>query len=163
MYSKLWRTIAIQYETSDSTTYNSTNNDRCSNLCNSREECKNHQQIWKIVEIVITDEKSTVLSSPEGLIEGIQEFDEKTGLLVADSLVSVIQGKVWLKVLNMRNEANDIYHDSKTAHRTDLWNQILVNGLFSSRERLQHQEPFGLANTLLWTVQNCHLKKKKYR
>ena len=64
------------------------------------------------------------------------------------------------QVLNMRNEANDIYHGSKTAHHTDLRNQILINGPFSSREQPQHQEPFGLANTLLWTVHNCHLKKK---
>ena len=78
----------------------------------------------KLVEIVIKDENGTVLSSPEGLIHTIQEFEEKTGLLVGDSLISVKQGKNCLKVLNMQNEAINIYHDSKNARYTDLRNQI---------------------------------------
>ena len=48
----------------------------------------------KLVEIVIKVENGTVFSSTEGLIEGIQEFEEKTGLLVADSQVSVNKKKV---------------------------------------------------------------------
>ena len=44
----------------------------------------------------------------------------------------------------MRNEANKIYHISKISHKTDLRNQIQVNGFFSSKERTQHQVPFEL-------------------
>ena len=87
-----------------------------------------------LVEIVIKVENVTVFSSTEGLFEGIQEFKERTGLLVADSQVIVNQEKKCLKVLNMHNEAIDIYHDSKIALYTDFRNQIQVNRLFSSKE-----------------------------
>ena len=82
----------------------------------------------------------TVPSSvgPEGLIEGIQKFAEETEKMVADSLVSLNQAKKFPKVLNMRNEAINIYHDSKIARFTDLRNQIQEHILFSSKERPQH-------------------------
>ena len=38
----------------------------------------------KLVEIAIKHENGTPLSRQEGLIEGIQELDAKTGLLIAD-------------------------------------------------------------------------------
>ena len=87
----------------------------------------------KVIEIVIKNENGTVLSSPEGLIEGIQEFQDKTGKLVADSLVSFNQGKKYLKVLNMRNEAINIYHNSKIVRYTDLRNQTQENVLLVAR------------------------------
>ena len=140
-----WRTIAVQYETSDSTTYLSGNNDWCPNVCNSREECKIPKQTRKLVEIFIKDEKGTALSNPEGLNEGIQELKEKTGLLVADSLTSVSQGKSCLNVLNMRYEAINIYHDSNTAPYTNLTHQIQVNGLFRARNDRSIRSPLNLA------------------
>ena len=88
----------------------------------------------KLVEIVIKVENVTVFSSTEGLFEGIQEFKERNGLLVADSQVNVNREKKCLKVLNMHNEAIGIYHDSKIALYTDFRNQIQVNRLFSSKE-----------------------------
>ena len=66
MHSENWRTIAVQYETSVSGTYVSSNNELCPNLCNSKEECKIPQQHEKHLEIVIKDENVTVLSSPQG-------------------------------------------------------------------------------------------------
>ena len=79
LYSINSQTIAIQYETSDSATYIRTNNDRCPNFRNSTEESKNPKQTSKtekLVQIVIKDKNSTLFGSPEGLIEGIQEFKE---------------------------------------------------------------------------------------
>ena len=97
----------------------------------------------KLGEIFIKDQKGTALSSPEGLNEGIQELKEKTGLLVADSLTSVSQGKSCLNVLNMRNEAINIYHDSNTAHYTNLRHQIQVNGFFRARNDRSIRSPLN--------------------
>ena len=45
----------------------------------------------KQVKIIIKDENGTVLSSPKGSIELQQDFEEKTVLMITDSLVSVGQ------------------------------------------------------------------------
>ena len=64
----------------------------------------------------------------------------------------------------MRNEAINIYHDSKIAHYTDLRNQVQVNGIFSSKKRPQHQEPFQLGKyATLDGAQLSSEEKKKYR
>ena len=60
----------------------------------------------------------------KGLFQTIQQFEEKAGLMVADSLISVKQGENCLKVLNMQNQSIKIYHDSKIARYTDLRSQI---------------------------------------
>ena len=52
---------------------------------------------------VLKDENATILNSQKRLMEGLQEFKEKTGLLVADSSISVGQEKSFLQVLNMQN------------------------------------------------------------
>ena len=53
-----------------------------------------------------------------------------------------------MKKVNMRKEAMNMNHDSKIARYTNLRNQIQVNGLFTGKERPQHQEPFGKHATL---------------
>ena len=65
-----------------------------------------------------------------------------------------------LKKVNMRKEAMNIYHDSKVARYTNLRNQIQVNGLFTCKERPQHQEPFGKHATLDDAQLSSEEKKK---
>ena len=89
----------------------------------------------KLVETVIKDERGTVFSSTEGLIKGIQKIEERTGLLVADPLVSVNQGKNCLYLLNMLSEAINKYYDKNVVHYTNLRNQSQLNGLFNSKEQ----------------------------
>ena len=104
----------------------------------------------KLVETVIKDERGTVFSSTEGLIKGIQKIEERTGLLVADPLVSVNQGKNCLYLLNMLSEAINIYYDKKVVHYTNLRNQSQLNGLFDSKE--QHA-----------TLNDAHLSSKEIK
>ena len=52
------------------------------------------------------------------------------------------QGKSCLKDIGLQNEAITRYR--KIVLYTNLRNQIQENGLFSCKERPQHQEPFEL-------------------
>ena len=86
-----WRIIAQQYETLYSATHITTNNEQCLKICNSSRN-------KRVVETFIKDENNTILNSQENLIEGIKEFEEKIRHFVADSLISVSQGKSLMMV-----------------------------------------------------------------
>ena len=72
-------------------------------------------------------------------MECIHQFEKKTEYWLLIHWLAKNQIKSCLKILNTRNEAINIYHDSKFAHYTNLRHQIQVNGLFNSKE-----EPFEL-------------------
>ena len=61
----------------------------------------------------------------------------------------------------MENEARKIFLDSQIAHKTDLRNQIQVYGLFSSKERTQHQEPFELGKHATLDGEQLSSEEKK--
>ena len=72
------------FEKSNSATYTSTNNDGFRTLAKVERKARIASRHEKLVEIAIKHENGTPLSRQENLIEGIQELDAKTGLLVAD-------------------------------------------------------------------------------
>ena len=77
MHSKHWQKVAVNSETSDSSTYISTNNDGCRTFAIVETNARVHSRYEKAVKIVIKDKNCSVLSSPEGCIEVMQDFEEK--------------------------------------------------------------------------------------
>ena len=97
-----------------------------------------------LINIHLRDGNNEETPGKEGFVEGIEGFQDRTGLIVASCMVSPKQGQALIKVLNLTDEQVVVYKDSKLGTYQENNNCQKVNGICSSKEKPKHPEPFRM-------------------
>ena len=88
-----------------------------------------------LMKIRLADENGEEIPGVEGLVEAIEDFELKTGLLLAACMISMKDGWSLIKVLNLTDAPVTVYKSSKVGTYFENKQNLVVNGIFTNQIR----------------------------
>ena len=104
--------------------------------------------------IRLADENGEKIPGVEGLAEAIENFELKTGLLLAACMISMKDGWSLIKVLNLTDAPVTVYKSTKVGTHFENKQNLFVNGIFTNQNKPKTLETFKWENTQTWRVLN---------
>ena len=80
----------------------------------------------------------------EGLVEAIEDFELKTGLLLAACMISMEYGWSLIKVLNLTDAPVTVYESTKVGTYFENKQYLVVNGIFTNQNKPKTLETFQM-------------------
>ena len=96
------------------------------------------------IDVIVKNENAEVTKKSQGLVEGLKDFENRTGILVADCLISVNDSKSQLRVVNFSDKELKLFKSIKIGEFFSNDDSIQVNGLFTSKNKPKHPESFRM-------------------
>ena len=83
------------------------------------------------MRIRLADKNGEENQGVEGLVEAIEDFELKTGLLLAACNISMKDGSSMIKVLNLTDAPVTVYKSTKVGTYFENKQNLVVNGIFT--------------------------------
>ena len=96
------------------------------------------------IDVIAKNENAEVTKKSQGLVEGLKDLENRTGVLVADCLISVNDSKSQLRVFNLSDNDIKLFQNTKLGEFFSNDDSIQVNGLFTSKKKPKHPEVFRM-------------------
>ena len=96
------------------------------------------------IELIVKNENAEVTKKTKGLFERLKDFENHTGILVTDCLISVNDSKSQLRVVNFSDNEIKLFKNTKIGEIFSNDNSVQVNGLFTSKNKPKHPEAFRM-------------------
>ena len=96
------------------------------------------------IDVIVKKENAEVKQKSQGLIEGLKDFENRTGILLADCLTSVNDSKSQLRAVNLSDNEIKLFKNTKIGEFFSNDDSIQVNGLFTSKNKPKHPEAFRM-------------------
>ena len=96
------------------------------------------------MRIRLADENGEEIQGVEGLVEAIEDFELKTGLLLAASMISMKGGSSLIKVLNLTDAPVTVYKSTKVGTYFENRQNLVVNGIFTNQNQSKTLENFQM-------------------
>ena len=97
-----------------------------------------------LMKIRLADENGEEIPGVEGLVEAIEDFDLKTGLLLAACMISMEDGWSMIKVLNLTDAPLTVYKSTKVGTYFENKQKLVVNGTFTNQNKPKTLETFQM-------------------
>ena len=109
----------------------------------------------------------------EELVEAIEDFEQKTGLILAACMISMKDGSSLRKVLNLMDAPVIVYKSTKVGIYFENKQNLVVNGIFTKQNRPKTLETFqmvkhaslegsNLNNQQKETIQELFMRHQQY-
>ena len=96
------------------------------------------------MKIRLADENGEEIPVVEGLVEAIEDFELKTGLLLAACMISMKDGWSLIKVLNLTDAPITVYKGIKVGTYFENKQNLVVNGVFTNQNKPKTMETFQI-------------------
>ena len=96
------------------------------------------------IDVIVKNENAEVTTKSQGLLEGLKDFENRTGILVARCLISVNNSKSHMRVVNLSHNEIKLFKNTKIGEFFNNDDSIQVNGLFTSNNKPEHPEVFRM-------------------
>ena len=117
-----------------------------------------------LMKIRLADEKGEKIPGVEGLVEAIEYFELKTGLLLAACEISMKDGWSLIKVLNLKDAPVTVYKNTKVGTYFENKQNLVVNGIFTNQNEPKTLETFQMGKHANLEGSKLNDKqKRKYR
>ena len=97
-----------------------------------------------LMKIRLADENGEEIPGVEGLVEVNEDFELKTGLLLAVCLISMEDGWSLIKVLNLTDAPVTVYKSTKVGTYFENKHNLVVNGIFTNQNKPKTLEAFQM-------------------
>ena len=97
-----------------------------------------------LMKIRLADENGEEIPGVEELVEAIEDFELKTGLLLAACMISMEDGWSLIKVLNLTNAPVTVYKSTKVGTYFENKQNLVVNGIFTNQNKSKTLETFQM-------------------
>ena len=87
------------------------------------------------MKIRLADENGEEIPGVEGLLEAIEDFELKTGLLLAACMISMEDGWSLIKVLNLTDATETVYKSTKVGTYFENKQNLVWNGIFTNQNK----------------------------
>ena len=99
------------------------------------------------MKIRLADENGEEIPGVEGLVEAIEDFELKTGLLLAACITSMEGGWRLIKVLNLTDAPVTVYKSTKVGTYFENKQNLFVNGIFTNQNKPKTLETIQVGKT----------------
>ena len=96
------------------------------------------------IDVIVKNENAEVTKKSQDLVEGLKDFGNRTGVLVADCLIPVNDSKSQFRVVNLSDSDIKLFQITKIGKFFSSDDSIQVNGLFTSKNKPKHPEVFQM-------------------
>ena len=96
------------------------------------------------IDLFVKNENAEVTKKSQGLVEGLMDFENRTGILSAHCLISVNNSRSHLRVVNLSGNEIKLFKKTKIGEFFSNDDSIQVNGLFTSNNKPKHPEVFRM-------------------
>ena len=103
-------------------------------------QCKNES----LMRIRLADENREEIPGVEGLVEAIEDFELKTGLLLVACMISMKDGSSLIKVLNLMDAPATVYKSTKVETYFENKQNLVLNGTFTNQNKPKTLETFQM-------------------
>ena len=109
-----------------------------------------------LMKIRLADENGEEILGVEGLVEVNEDFELKTGLLLAACMISMEDGWSLIKVLNLTDAPVTVYKSTKVGTHIENKQNLVVNGIFTNQNKPKTLETFQMGKhaSMKWKVLN---------
>ena len=97
-----------------------------------------------LMRIRLADENGDEIPEMEGLVEAIENFELKTGLLSAACMISMKDGSSLIKVLNLTDAPVTVYKSTKVETYIENKQNLVLNGIFTNQNNPKTLETFQM-------------------
>ena len=97
-----------------------------------------------LMKIRLADENGEEFPGVEGLVEAIEDFELKNGLLLAACMISMEDGWILIKVLNLTDAPVTVYKSTKVGTYFENKQNLVVNGFFTTQNKPKTLETFQM-------------------
>ena len=94
------------------------------------------------MKIRLADENEQEIPGVEKLVEAIEDFELKTGLLLAACMISMKDGWRLIKVLNLTDAPVSVYKSTKVGTYFENKQKLIENGIFTNQNKPKTLENF---------------------
>ena len=96
------------------------------------------------MKIGLADENGEEIPGVERLVEVNEDFELKTGLLLAACMISMEDGWSLIKVLNLTDAPVTVYKSTKVGTYFENKQNLVVNGIFTNQNKPKTLETFQM-------------------
>ena len=114
-----------------------------------------------LMRIRLADENGGEIPGMEGLVEAIEDFELKIGLLLAAYTISMKDGSSLIKVLNLTDAPATVYKSTKVGTYFENKQNIVVNGIFIYQNKPKPLETFQMGKHANLGGSNLDNKQKE--
>ena len=97
-----------------------------------------------LMKFRLADENGEKIPGLERLVEAIEDFDLKTGLLLAACMISMEDGWSLTKVLNLTDAPVTVYESTKVGTYFENKQKLVLNGIFTNQNKPKTLEAFQM-------------------
>ena len=113
-----------------------------------------------LMRIRLADENEEI-PGVEGLVEAIEDFELKTGLLLAACMISMKDCSSMIKVLNLTDAPVTVYKSTKVGTYFENKQNLVVNGIFTDQNKPKTLETFQMGKHANLKGSNLHKQQKE--
>ena len=95
------------------------------------------------IYVIVKNETAEVIKKSQGLVEGLKDIGNCTGILVADCMISVKNSKSRLRVVNFSDNEIKLFKNIKNGDFFTDDDSIQVIGWFTSKNKPKHPKFSG--------------------
>ena len=111
-----------------------------------------------LMRIRLADENGEESPGVEGLVEAVEDFELKTGLLLAAWMISMKDDSSLIKVLNLTDTPVTVYKGTKVGTYFENKQNIVVKGNFTNQNKPKTLETFQMGKHA--NLECCNLHKR---
>ena len=105
-----------------------------------------------LTSIRLADENGEEIPGVEGLMEAVEDFELKTGMLLAVCMISMKDGSSLIKILNLTDAPVTVFKCTKVGTYIENKQNLVVNGIFTNQSKPKNWNIFKWENTQIWKV-----------
>ena len=109
-----------------------------------------------LMRIRLADENGEENPGVEGLVEAIEDFELKTGLLLAACMISMKDGSNLIKVSNLTDAPVTVYKSTKVGPYFENKQNLVVNEIFTNQNKPKTMETFQMGKHANLDGSNLH-------
>ena len=114
-------------------------------FCNRGQNTYIQSKNESLMKIRLADENGEEIPGMEGLVEAIEDFELKTGLLLATCMISMKDGWNLIKVLNLTDApVTAVYKSTKLGTYSENKENLISEGIFTSQNKPKTLEFFQI-------------------
>ena len=114
-----------------------------------------------LMRIRLANENGEEIPGVEGLVEAIEDFELKTGLLLAACMISMKDGSSLIKVLNLTDAPVTVYKSTKVGSYFENKQNLIVNRIFANQNKPKTLETFQMGKQTNLEGSNLHNQQKE--
>ena len=113
------------------------------------------------MRIRLANENGEEIPGVEELVEAMEDFELKTGLLLAACMISTKDGSSLIKVLNLTDAPVTVYKSTKVGAYFENKPNLVVNGVFTNQNKPKTLETFQMGKHTNLKVSNLDNQQKE--